>query len=39
MVLLLPAAGRDDALRVLRDRAVATKGTDWVRGRHDFLAG
>lgn len=39
VVLLLPAAGRDDALRVLRARAVATKGTDWVRGGHDFLAG
>lgn len=39
VVLLLPSAGRDDALRVLRERAVAAKGTDWVRDGHDFLAG
>lgn len=39
VVLLLPADGRDDALRVLRARAVATKGTDWARDGHDFLAG
>lgn len=38
VVLLLPAAARDDALRVLRDRSLATKGTDWVRDGHDFLA-
>lgn len=39
VVLLLPAAGRDEALRVLRARSLATKGTDWVRDGHDFLAG
>lgn len=39
VVLLLPAAGRDEALRVLRARSVASKGTDWVRDGHDFLAG
>lgn len=39
VVLLLPAAARDDALRELRSRSVATKGTDWIRDGHDFLAG
>lgn len=39
VVLLLPAADRDESLRVLRARSVATKGTDWVRDGHDFLAG
>jgi hypothetical protein len=39
VVLLLPAAGRDEALRVLRARSLAAKGTDWVRDGRDFLAG
>lgn len=39
VVLLLPAATPGDALVVLRARSLATKGTDWVRDGHDFLAG
>ena len=39
VVRLRPAAGRAEALRVLRARSVAEKGTDWVRDGHDFLAG
>ena len=39
VVLVLPSADRGDALGTLRERSVATKGTDWVRDGHDLLAG
>ncbi|UTT60464.1 hypothetical protein [Cellulosimicrobium cellulans] len=38
VVLVLPGADREHALTVLRARSVASKGTDWVRDGHDFLA-
>ncbi|QJW37286.1 shikimate kinase [Cellulosimicrobium protaetiae] len=38
VVLVLPGTDREDALTVLRARSVASKGTDWVRDGHDFLA-
>lgn len=38
VVLVLPEAGRDAGLAELRERSVATKGTDWIRSGHDFLA-
>jgi hypothetical protein len=37
-VLVLPGVDREHALTVLRARSVASKGTDWVRDGHDFLA-
>lgn len=38
VVLLVPSADRATALRVLRERCLADKGTDWVSQGHDFLA-
>ena len=38
VVLVLPGADREHALTVLRSRSLASKGTDWVRDGHDFLA-
>jgi len=38
VVLVLPDTDREHALTVLRARSVASKGTDWVRDGHDFLA-
>ncbi|MFJ2520804.1 shikimate kinase [Cellulosimicrobium cellulans] len=38
VVLVLPGTDREHALTVLRARSVASKGTDWVRDGHDFLA-
>lgn len=37
-VLVVPGVDREHALTVLRARSVASKGTDWVRDGHDFLA-
>ncbi len=38
VVLVLPSTDRGHALDVLRARALASKGTDWVSSGHDFLA-
>lgn len=38
VILLRPAGDRDVSLDVLRQRSVASKGTDWISGGHDFLA-
>lgn len=38
VVLILPAADRDQALEELRRRSLAAKGTTWVSDGHDFLA-
>ena len=38
MILLRPSTDRDIALDVLRQRSLASKGTDWISGGHDFLA-
>ncbi|WP_431711392.1 shikimate kinase [Glutamicibacter uratoxydans] len=38
VVLLLPSRERALALRILRERCKASKGTDWISEGHDFLA-
>ncbi|MFR9675961.1 shikimate kinase [Streptomyces sp. TR02-1] len=36
--MVLPSSDRDEALAVLRKRAISSKGTDWTVDGHDFLA-
>ena len=38
VILLRPSNDRDIALNVLRQRSLASKGTEWISGGHDFLA-
>ncbi|MGP7959214.1 shikimate kinase [Sanguibacter sp. A247] len=38
VILLLPSLNRAEALHELRTRSRESKGTDWVRDGHDFLA-
>ncbi|WP_380167839.1 shikimate kinase [Jannaschia sp. R86511] len=38
VLLVRPSEDRTEALAELRERAIASKGTDWVAGGHDFLA-
>ncbi|MEV4562145.1 shikimate kinase [Nonomuraea sp. NPDC049419] len=38
VVLVLPSPDPEQSVRVLRERSIATKGTDWITGDgHDFL--
>ncbi|MEU4513627.1 hypothetical protein AB0G05_29360 [Nonomuraea wenchangensis] len=38
VVLVLPSSDRERSIQILRQRSLATKGTDWIsRDGHDFL--
>jgi shikimate kinase len=38
VVLLLPSPDPQRSVAVLRERSITSKGTDWIRDGHDFLA-
>lgn len=38
VLFVVPSVDRTEALAELRRRSIASKGTDWVSGEHDFLA-
>ena len=37
VVLVLPSPDAERSVRVLRERSVRTRGTDWISDGHDFI--